>query len=141
MSVAPAVVSQADLSFSSLFETVLWCLLNIFALLSLTRIGCLPLPLTGRITVIQSNSQTGKLYEPPQWENIKQCVFYLNIFILFIYFFSSITLLLPTHLPPPSCTHAQSCNPMEFSPPGSSVHGLFQARILEWVAISFSIFK
>ena len=54
------------------------------------------------------------------------------------FFFSSTTLLLPTHLPPPSCTHAQSCNPMDFSPPGSSVHGLFQARILEWVAISFS---
>ena len=30
------------------------------------------------------------------------------------------------------------CNPMECSPPGSSVHGIFQARILEWVAISFS---
>ena len=27
---------------------------------------------------------------------------------------------------------------MDCSPPGSSVHGLFQARILEWVAISFS---
>ena len=53
-------------------------------------------------------------------------------------FFSSTTLLLPTLLPPPSCTHAQSCNPMDCSPPGSSVHGLFQARILEWVAISFS---
>ena len=56
------------------------------------------------------------------------------------FFFSSTTLLLPTHLPPPLCTHAQSCNPMDFSPPDSSVHGLFQARrILEWVAISFSI--
>ena len=30
------------------------------------------------------------------------------------------------------------CDPMECSPPGSSVHGIFQARILEWVAISFS---
>ena len=29
------------------------------------------------------------------------------------------------------------CNPMDCSPPGSSVHGIFQARILEWVAISF----
>ena len=57
---------------------------------------------------------------------------------LIFFFFSSTTLLLPTHLPPPSCTHAQSCNPMDFSPPDSSVHGLFQARILEWVAISFS---
>ena len=30
------------------------------------------------------------------------------------------------------------CNYMNCSPPGSSVHGIFQARILEWVATSFS---
>ena len=30
------------------------------------------------------------------------------------------------------------CDPMDSSPPGSSVHGIFQARILEWVAISYS---
>ena len=30
------------------------------------------------------------------------------------------------------------CNPMECSPRGSSVHGMRQARILEWVAIPFS---
>ena len=30
------------------------------------------------------------------------------------------------------------CEPMDCSPPGSSVHGTLQARILEWVAISFS---
>ena len=30
------------------------------------------------------------------------------------------------------------CNPMDCRPPGSSVHGISQARILEWVAISFS---
>ena len=29
-------------------------------------------------------------------------------------------------------------NPMDYSPPGSSVHGIFQAAILEWSAISFS---
>ena len=29
------------------------------------------------------------------------------------------------------------CDPMNCSPPGSSIHGIFQARILEWVAISF----
>ena len=29
------------------------------------------------------------------------------------------------------------CNLMNCNPPGSSVHGVFQARILEWVAISF----
>ena len=30
------------------------------------------------------------------------------------------------------------CNPMDCSPPGSSVHGILQARILEWAVISFS---
>ena len=30
------------------------------------------------------------------------------------------------------------CDPMDCSPPGFSVHGVLQARILEWVAISFS---
>ena len=27
------------------------------------------------------------------------------------------------------------CDPMDYSPPGSTVHGISQARILEWVAI------
>ena len=31
-----------------------------------------------------------------------------------------------------------SLQPMDCSPPGSSVHGIFQTRILEWFAISFS---
>ena len=30
------------------------------------------------------------------------------------------------------------CNPMDCSLPGFSVHGIFQARVLEWVAMSFS---
>ena len=30
------------------------------------------------------------------------------------------------------------CDPIDGSPPGSSVHGILQARTLEWVAISFS---
>ena len=29
------------------------------------------------------------------------------------------------------------CDPMDCSPPGSSVHGIFQARILEWAAIPY----
>ena len=40
------------------------------------------------------------------------------------------------------CSVSQSCptlcNPMDCSLPGPSVHGIFQARILEWVAFSFS---
>ena len=42
----------------------------------------------------------------------------------------------------PVLNFAQSClilcNPMDHSPPSSSVHRTFQARILQWVAISFS---
>ena len=30
------------------------------------------------------------------------------------------------------------CDPMDCSPPGSFVHGIFQARVLEWVAVAFS---
>ena len=30
------------------------------------------------------------------------------------------------------------CNPMDYSPPGSSAHGILQARTLEWVAMHFS---
>ena len=30
------------------------------------------------------------------------------------------------------------CDPVDCSPPGSSVHGILQARILEWAAIPFS---
>ena len=40
---------------------------------------------------------------------------------------SSIARLCPTH-----------CNPMDCSLPGSSVHGIFQDRTLEWIAFSFS---
>ena len=40
------------------------------------------------------------------------------------------------------CVRAQSCltlcDPMNCSPPGSSIHGIFQAEILEWVVISSS---
>ena len=41
-----------------------------------------------------------------------------------------------------TCVCAQSCptlcNPMDCNPPSSSVHGISQARTLEWVAVSFS---
>ena len=35
-----------------------------------------------------------------------------------------------------SPSHVRLCDPMDYSPPGSSVHGILQARILAWVAIS-----
>ena len=43
---------------------------------------------------------------------------------------------------PSVCSAAQSCptlcDPMDCSPPGSSAHGILQARMLEWVAMSSS---
>ena len=54
-----------------------------------------------------------------QW---RQCVFLLVILCV-----CSVTQSCPTF-----------CNPMDYSPPGSSVHGVLQARILQWVIISSS---
>ena len=52
---------------------------------------------------------------------------------------------LSTHPDPAAPAAAKSlqlcltlCNPIDGSPPGSSVPGILQARILEWIAISFS---
>ena len=37
-----------------------------------------------------------------------------------------------------SLSRVRLCDPMDCSPPGSAVHGIFQARVLEWAAIAFS---
>ena len=54
----------------------------------------------------------------------------------------SLHLVSPGLWPIPTNRVAQSCltlcNPMDCSLPGSAVHGIFQAIVLEWVAISFS---
>ena len=44
----------------------------------------------------------------------------------------------PTGLHAQSLRRVRLCKLLDSSPPGSSVHGIFQARILEWVAISSS---
>ena len=58
----------------------------------------------------------------------------------FLKFSSKSSFLMPTFFF--LCVCAQLCptfcDSMDFSPPGSSVRGIFQARILEWVAISSS---
>ena len=57
-------------------------------------------------------------------------------------FFTAVQPLKPSSQVPAACLVAQLCptlcDSMECSPPGSSVHGVLQARILEWVVISFS---
>ena len=49
---------------------------------------------------------------------------------------STVECIWPKSMCPPSCPTL--CNPMAHSPPGSSIHGILQARILEWVVISSS---
>ena len=67
---------------------------------------------------------------------------YLKLFRLFLIIFHSLPLLCELNLG--WWWHfslqvvSDSCNTMDCSPPGSSVHGTLRARILEWVAISFS---
>ena len=80
----------------------------------------------------------------------KWCMLYHQLFLIWpLRPFSSATLLeatLCSHMCMWLCVwarmHAQSCpalcDPMDFSWPRSSVHGISQARILEWVANSFS---
>ena len=53
---------------------------------------------------------------------------------------------LPRSAPLQVCVHVRAvallcptlCDPVDYSPPGSSVHGILQARTLEWITISFS---
>ena len=69
---------------------------------------------------------------------------FLKIFILanselkFVTFIQNYTMSFKTTSVVKPLSRVWLCNPMDCSPPGSTVHGIFQARILEWVAISFS---
>ena len=55
----------------------------------------------------------------------------MYIFICYVYIYVCVCVLVAHSCP-------TLCDPMGRSPLGSSVHGIVQARILEWVAISFS---
>ena len=70
-----------------------------------------------------SDGNGGAIWEhSKEWRNVRACVSQV-ISIVFV-------------LVPQMCPTL--CNPVDCSPPGSSVHGIFQARVLEWGAISFS---
>ena len=74
--------------------------------------------------------------------NFFSYLFHWDLTIFFICYYLSISFSKTNKICP--CTHTQLCltlwlcNPIDCSPPGSSVYGIFQARILEWVAISYS---
>ena len=66
-------------------------------------------------------------------------------FSFFYLWYSYHMYVIPSQLFHSPCTCAKSlyscltlCDPMDYNLPGSSVHGILQARILEWVAISHS---
>ena len=90
-----------------------------------------------------SGTISSELLLVKMWLNFK--VFksqYLNTNLTSSYFLISKTMYFLVFEGKKESEVAQSCptvcNPMDCSPPGSSVHGIFQARVLEWVAISFS---
>ena len=77
------------------------------------------------------------LLAPPQRQHNRQCVdspipCEKNLLIYYKEDISAVAVVLVTQ----SCPTL--CNSTDCSPPGSSVHGILQARILEWIAISFS---
>ena len=69
-------------------------------------------------------------------------IIYLLVFQMFYWLHIYWSWLSPVLFLLHACMHTQSfptlCNPMDCSLPGCSVYGIFQARILEWVANSFS---
>ena len=66
------------------------------------------------------------------------CLYHL----ILLWYWARHDFFMPQFAPLCSCLVTQSCpalcNPMDCSPPDSSVHGVLQARILKWVAISSS---
>ena len=52
---------------------------------------------------------------------------------------SILHLVVCVHMLVKSLSRVRLCEPMDCSLPRSSVHGIFQARVLEWAAISFSV--
>ena len=70
-------------------------------------------------------------------ENIDTENIYVSLSLsLYIYIYTHIYVCICCCLAPKLCSTV--CDPMDCSPSSSSVHGISQARILEWVAISFS---
>ena len=77
------------------------------------------------------------LYDLPfqdeeKWEKEKWYGSHCDLFPMLIHSLIKNILLLVAQ----SCSTL--CDPMDCSPPGSSIHGISQARILKWIAISFS---
>ena len=67
------------------------------------------------------------------------CSGLLPIFLFLLLIWGILCIFFPwTERKVKSLSRVQLCDPMDCSLPGSSVHGIFQAIVLEWTAISFS---
>ena len=118
------------------------------------RYPCLEIPMDGGAWwatiygVTESNTT-----EANEQASTRLSIIYLSIIHLLVYRLSLSMSICVSHLSvsaiyPPSAylhLHPKSlqscltlCDPMDCSPPGSSLHGILQARILEWVAFPFS---
>ena len=60
------------------------------------------------------------------------------LFLVFSYIFVSYRISIYSCESVSHSAESDLCDPMDCSPPASSVHGILQARILEWLAIPFS---
>ena len=72
----------------------------------------------------------------PFYVSLSCTVSWLTMYIWFVIFISLYLLSRPSAKSLQSCPTL--CDPIDGSPPGSSVPGILQARTLEWIAISFS---
>ena len=70
--------------------------------------------------------------------NFFSYLFHCDLTTFFICYYLSISLKKKKNVHACILSCVWLCNPIDCSPPGSSVYGIFQARILEWVAISYS---
>ena len=66
---------------------------------------------------------------------LKPCIFF---FSLESYQYISLTIGMTEVCPKSLQMCLTLCNPVDYSPPGSSVHEILHARILEWVGMPFS---
>ena len=74
------------------------------------------------LIIVSFSSLTRVFFVPSLILAVSSSIFFIFLMVVVVY----------------SLRHIRLCDPMDCSQPGSSVHGVSQARILEWVAISFS---
>ena len=100
--------------YLKLFSCKEWSLGNYYGLDFVCLCHC-PSPPTQNIYILNPHSQCFRMWLHLEVGSLKRCVRAKSLH---------------------SCPTL--CDPMDCSLPGSSVHGIFQARLLEWVAVSFS---